>query len=243
MSRIRLSNQFWCLLADPVRALANLRGKIHPVEVKWILSGIYKIGDVKLENPSEKYLLLQPASTIPMGSTYGIFTNMVLLKIKSSRWFDVTLFTSQLEVTNNLWVRVTWTHHPKKGHELNHLVPSYFSEPGNLQWDFGETVKGCYKHIELYQHPKPHPLHPQERRHIQLTVPSGRPRGDAGCDKMGTLVAWSFLKKALTCQIPAFIQKFIQTISRSPFGDSSQQSLWPFFRKLEKNVKLPTFWG
>ena len=90
MSRIRISNQFLCLFGIRC-ALANLQG-IHPVEVKWILSRRYKIGDVKLENPSEKYLLLQPASTIPMGSTYGICTNMVSLKIKSTRWFDVTLF-------------------------------------------------------------------------------------------------------------------------------------------------------
>ena len=149
MSRIRISNQFWCLFGIRCDCFANLQG-IHLVEVKWIIQEIHNL-KIEKQNPSEKYLLLQPASTIPMGSTYGIFTNMVSLKIKSTRWFDVTLFYIPIGGHQQpLSSGHVNSPSKKKGHELNHMVPSYFSETGNLQWDFGETVKGCYKHIELY---------------------------------------------------------------------------------------------
>ena len=112
--------------------------------------------------------------------------------------------------------RVIYITIQKKGHELNHMVPSsYFSKPGNLQWDLGEAVKGCYKHIEfLYQHPKPHPLHPQERRHIQVECALRSTERGRRMRQMGTLVAWSFLKKGhwpvSSCIHPKIHPKHIQ---------------------------------
>jgi len=109
MSRIRISNQFWCLFGIRCDCFANLQG-IHQVEVKWIIQEIHNL-KIEKQNPSQKYLLLQPASTIPMGSTYKILSNMVSLKIKSTRWFDGTfLHPNWRSPTTFEW----------KGHLYNH---------------------------------------------------------------------------------------------------------------------------
>ena len=58
------------------------------------------------------------------------------------------LIPRSLEVTNNLWFRVTWTHHPKKARKIARLFVSWSNFLLNVMW-------------VMLVHPKSEVLHPK----------------------------------------------------------------------------------